>query len=134
MLLFPDVVQRRLDAGHRAQRPVKLPQLDRAKTEGGQLSQTIAQFDRLGDIRRVELLGNIALDPDHLHIIEIIGGRAKGEPVQDMEHLLVRIRPRSPEAPAVTAADIPLRGFRLIGSAWIARRSKPGPSLYERRF
>ncbi len=111
LLLRPDVVERRLDTGDRAQRPVELAQLDRAETEGVELSQTIAQFDRLGDIRRVELLGDVALDPDHLHIIEIIGGRAKGQPVQDMEHLAGPNRPRSPESPAATAADIQPQGF-----------------------
>jgi hypothetical protein len=91
LLLGPDIGERRLDTADRPQRAVKLAQLDRVETDRRKLGQAKPQFDRLSNLRRIELLGDVALDPNHLHVIEIIDGRAKGKPVQYVENLQVRI-------------------------------------------
>ena len=80
-LLRVDVLRCRLDAHNRAQRPIELAQRDRIEPEGIKLGQAKAQRDRLRDRCGIELFGDVALDPDHLDVIEIVEGRAKGEPI-----------------------------------------------------
>ena len=40
----------------------------------------------------IELLGDIALDPDRLDVLNLFEGGAEGEPVQEMDDRLIRDR------------------------------------------
>jgi hypothetical protein len=82
--LVAHLCERRLDAEDRRQRSVELAQPDRVKAQGAELCQPPAQLDRFWDRRRVELLDNVAPDPDRLDVTKIFEAGAEREAVEDM--------------------------------------------------
>jgi len=71
---------------------VEPPELGRVITKSLQRSDAPLQFERFGDRFGIELLGNVAVNPDRPNMMEIFQRRPEGEPVQHMDDSAIRYR------------------------------------------
>src|SRR3974377_1495602 len=80
---------RQLNPTDGGQRSVKLPELRGVIAKIVHRSGGALQCEGFGNFFGIELLSNVAVDPDRLNKAEIFERRTEGEPVQDMDDLAI---------------------------------------------